>query len=145
VRALCRDAGPGPGVLKGNVDFMSPEQARGAAADRRTDLFALGLVMYYCAARAPLYRGRTLYDQLLAAAKGPGERERAFIAGLPPPLPEILPRMVAVDPAHRHDSAGELRAAIAAHTHDGRAQLASCLTRLFGTEIAEEQARLQAG
>ena len=46
------------GVVKGNVSFMSPEQARGLAVDGRADLFSLGLVIFYCLTGEILYRGR---------------------------------------------------------------------------------------
>ena len=47
------------GVVKGNVSFMSPEQARGLEVDARADLFSLGLVMYYCLTGEVLYQGAT--------------------------------------------------------------------------------------
>src|SRR5471030_1843567 len=60
------------GVVKGNVRFMSPEQARGIAVDSRGDLFSLGLVMYYAIAGEALYTGENSYELLLRAAQGPG-------------------------------------------------------------------------
>ena len=66
------------GVVKGNVSFMSPEQARGIDVDGRADLFSLGLVMFYCLTGEILYHGETTYELLVKAATGPGpERARA--------------------------------------------------------------------
>jgi serine/threonine protein kinase len=134
--------------IKGNVDFMSPEQARGLVVDPRSDLFSVGLVIYYCAARAPLYRPRgksnTVFDRLAQAAAGPGDEEWAFIAGLPPPLPQILPIVLAVDPRQRIQSARALRQLIAPHVTGGAAELAATIDRLFGPAIAEEKRRLAA-
>ena len=73
------------GVVKGNVSFMSPEQARGIGVDARADLFSLGLVIYYCLTGDVLYRGNTTYDLLVKAATGPGPDELARIAALPAP------------------------------------------------------------
>jgi eukaryotic-like serine/threonine-protein kinase len=131
--------------VKGNVDFMSPEQARGQAVDRRADLFSLGLVIYFCAARAPLYRGKSIYDRLAAAATGPGRAEDEFIAGLPPPLPDLLPTALAVDPRRRFQTAAEMRAAIAPFAEAGAAELGETLRRVFGDELADEGARLVRG
>ena len=64
------------GVVKGNVSFMSPEQARGIDIDGRADLFSLGLVIFYCLTGEILYRGETTYELLVKAATGPGA-ERA--------------------------------------------------------------------
>jgi serine/threonine protein kinase len=131
--------------VKGNVDFMSPEQARGLEVDRRADLFSLGLVISFCAARAPLYRGKSIYDRLAAAAAGPGRAEADFIAGLPPPLPDLLPRALAVDPRRRFQTAAEMRVAIAPYAEDGADELAETLRRVFGDELADEGARLVRG
>jgi eukaryotic-like serine/threonine-protein kinase len=133
----------GSETVKGNVDFMSPEQAQGFTVDHRADLFSVGLVIYFCAARAPLYRGKTLYDRLLAAASGPQERERDFIAGLPPPLPALLPGFLAINPAERFASAHLAREAIAPHCVGAPPELADAIRRLFGEELLREQARLE--
>jgi serine/threonine protein kinase len=135
--------------IKGNVEFMAPEQARGEVVDPRSDLFSVGLVMYYCAARGPLYRARgkaTMFDRLALAAAGPGEEEWAYIAGLPPPLPEILPRVLAVDHGKGFQSARALRHAIAPHLDPpaGAAELAATVQRLFGDAVAGEARRLAA-
>jgi eukaryotic-like serine/threonine-protein kinase len=139
------EAGEG---LRGNVDFMSPEQARGLVVDPRSDLFSVGLVVYYCAARAPLYRppirNSTVYDRLALAAAGPGDEERAFIAGLPPPLPDILPRVLTVDLERRVQSARALRLAISPFIGGGGAELATTVQRLFGGAIAAETNRVAA-
>jgi serine/threonine protein kinase len=132
----------GDGGVKGNVDFMSPEQARGQRVDRRGDLFCLGLVMYFCAARAPLYRGKTIYDRLVAAATGPGAHENDFVAGLPPPLADILPSALQVQPQRRFQTAAEMRAVLAPYADGGAAELAGVMQRLYSEDILTESDRM---
>jgi eukaryotic-like serine/threonine-protein kinase len=132
------------GTVKGNVDFMSPEQARGRAVDQRSDLFSVGLVLYHCLARAPLYQGESLYDRLSRAASGPGPDELARIATLPPPIPQLLGRALEIDPTRRFQTAGEFRAAVAAHVGGGESELTGIIGELFGHELQGELDRLAA-
>jgi hypothetical protein len=133
------------GTVRGNVGFMSPEQARGRAVDHRSDLFSTGLVLLYAATGEPTYPGDTFYDLLTSAAAGPGDAHRARIAALPPPLPAILTRALAIDPDERFQSSGEFSAAIAPHLEGGGAiELAGLIGTLFGDELRTEQERLAA-
>ncbi len=62
------------GVVKGNVTYMAPEQARGLDVDARADLYSLALVMFFCATGKPLYAADTTYGLLMKAGNGPGPR-----------------------------------------------------------------------
>lgn len=133
------------GTVRGNVGFMSPEQARGRAVDHRSDLFSTGLVMLYAATGEHTYPGDTFYDLLTAAAGGMGDEQKARIAALPAPLPAILTRALEVDPARRFQSSAEFSAAIAPHLSLGGAtELGARVATLFGEELRAEQERLAA-
>jgi len=131
------------GTVKGNVSFMSPEQARGRVVDHRSDLFSTGLVILYAVTGEPAYRGETFYELLNAAATGPTDEQRARIAALPEPLPGILSRALEVDPALRFQSAAEFSAAIAPFLiGTGQRDLTRRMLALFGNELRAEQVAL---
>jgi serine/threonine-protein kinase len=130
------------GHLKGNVDFMSPEQARGGLVDRRADLFSVGLVLYYAATGSPLYEGGTLYDRLSRAAAGPGAAEWDKIAALPAPLAEVLWRALALDPDERYQTATDFRSVVAPLMDGGDSELSAAVSRNFEAELRAEQERL---
>jgi serine/threonine-protein kinase len=144
VKAIQRVSQTDIGTVKGNVDYMSPEQARGRVVDRRSDIFSAGLVLYFSLMRTPLYQGDTLYDRLMRAALGPGEEDQQRIAALPAPLPEILRRALAIDPEERFQTAAEFAQALAPYTEGGQAEVASVVELLFGDELQLEQDRLAA-
>jgi eukaryotic-like serine/threonine-protein kinase len=132
------------GVVKGNVSFMSPEQARGIGIDARADLFSLGLVMFYCLTGEILYHGETTYELLVKAATGPGAAELARIAALPAPCADIVLRALQTDPTKRYQSATEFAAAVAPHVTSGAMDAAVLMTKLFADDFRAEEARFAA-
>jgi hypothetical protein len=132
------------GVVKGNVSFMSPEQARGTDVDARADLFSLGLVMYYCLTGEVLYRGNTTYELLVKAATGPGAEELERIAALPAPAAEIVRRALQIEPAARFQTAADFAAALAPLVAGGPAEVARLMKEVFSADFQQEEARFAA-
>jgi hypothetical protein len=97
------------GMVKGNVSFMSPEQARGETVDARTDIFAAGLVLYYCLTGHQIYRDEPTGNRLLRAAVGPATAQFNQIDLLPPDVARVLRRALASAPADRYQSAAEFQ------------------------------------
>jgi hypothetical protein len=129
------------GVVKGNVVFMSPEQARGQEVDARADLFSMGLVLYYCLAGEPLYRGTSSYEVLLHAATGPSLDDLTRLRALPEPAGTIIERALQVDPGARYQSAAEFLTAVAPHVGRGATALTEVMTRHFAEDLRREEAR----
>jgi len=132
------------GVVKGNVSFMSPEQARGINIDGRADLFSLGLVIYYCLTGSVLYHGETTYELLVKAATGPGAEELERIHALPAPCGEILTRALQSNPNQRFQTAAEFAAAIYPHIAGGAAASAAMMSTLFAEDFRAEESRFAA-
>jgi hypothetical protein len=131
------------GVVKGNVTFMSPEQARGINVDARADLFSLGLVLYYCLTGQVLYSGNTTYELLVKAATGPGDAEFNQLRALPDPCSALLLQALQGSPADRFQSAREFGEAINAHIGAGAAELAKLMNQLFADDFKSEEARFR--
>jgi hypothetical protein len=129
------------GVVKGNVVYMSPEQARGQEVDARADLFSLGLVLYGFLTGEPLYRGTVSYEVLLHAATGPNADDLARVRALPAPAATLIERALQVDPAARYQSASDFLAAVAPHVGGGGTALSEIMSRLFAEDLRREDAR----
>jgi serine/threonine-protein kinase len=128
------------GMVKGNANFMSPEQARGQPVDARSDLFSLATVMFYCLTGQLLYGGENDLDVLYKAARGPTDEDLARIAALPDPAASILAKALALDPNERFQSASEFADQLAAFIGGGKARAASLVQLLFGEELRKQAA-----
>ncbi len=96
------------GVIAGTAAYMSPEQARGMAIDKRTDIWAFGCVLYEMLARRPAFSGDTSSDIIARIL----EREPDWIAlpaGVPPDIRRLLQRCLEKDPRRRLRDIGDAR------------------------------------
>lgn len=122
--------------IKGNPAFMAPEQARGMPVDARSDLFSVGLVMYYALTGQMLYRVGNAGETLFQAATGPTREHLDAILTLPQPAARIIVRALGTDPAERFRSAEEFAAAVAPEVRAGAcAHAGNLMQSLFAYEF----------
>jgi tetratricopeptide (TPR) repeat protein/predicted Ser/Thr protein kinase len=101
-----------PGTVVGTVPYMSPEQARGANVDARSDLFSTGLVLYECLTGVPPFPGsgnREVLNQILTANPMPPSSR---VPELPRTWDRIIARALQKDRDQRYQSAHEMLAAL---------------------------------
>jgi Protein kinase domain len=135
-----RQAQTQAGLVKGNANFMSPEQARGQTVDARSDLFSLGMVLYYCLTGCLFYSGDNDLDVLYRAACGPSEQDLAALDQLPGPAGAILRKALAFKPDDRFQTAEEFAAALTPYAVGMKPEAAKLMEQLFGSELTKEAA-----
>jgi Tol biopolymer transport system component len=99
------------GVILGTAAYMSPEQARGKAVDRRTDIWSLGCVLYECLAGRQLFEGETVSD-LIAKILQSEPDWGALPASTPERARALLRRCLTKDARERLRDMGEVRIAL---------------------------------
>jgi len=96
------------GAILGTPAYMAPEQARGEKVDARADLYSFGVVLYRLATgRLPL-RGTDTISMLMALASEQPQPVQELAPDLPPPLAELIMRLLAKDRNQRPASAREV-------------------------------------
>lgn len=98
------------GTLAGTLAYMAPEQLRGRPADERSDIWALGVVLYEMLAGTRPFRGDTGYELSAAILNEPAP---ALPGTVPPALAAVVGRCLARDPDGRFQRADEVRTALA--------------------------------
>jgi serine/threonine-protein kinase len=93
------------GLILGTAAYMSPEQARGKAVDKRTDIWAFGCVLYEMLTGKRIFDGEEVSDTLAAVLRGDPEWA-ALPSTVPPGVAAMLRRCLEKDPRRRlHDIA----------------------------------------
>ena len=96
------------GVILGTAAYMSPEQARGKAVDKRTDLWAFGCVLYEMLSGKHAFDGEDI-TEILAAVVKTEPNWRALPATTPQKISDLLRRCLQKDKVQRMQSAGDAR------------------------------------
>ncbi|AFE09864.1 serine/threonine protein kinase [Corallococcus coralloides DSM 2259] len=102
-----------PGVLKGKFAYMSPEQARGESVDVRTDVFALGVVLWELLTGGRLFQGDSEIAVLRAVQESTIVPPARLNPDVPPDLDAAICRALERDLSKRFQTAGELERALA--------------------------------
>jgi serine/threonine protein kinase len=100
------------GVLKGKVAYMSPEQCKGKLVDRRSDVYALGIVLYELVTARRLFKGESDFMTMSAIVNGKIPRPSTRRSDVTPELEGIMMAALAKEPGDRYQSAHELRLAL---------------------------------
>ncbi len=103
-----------PAALSGTPLFLAPERLAGGPADRATDLYALGVLLWWALAGAPPFASRSLAELEHEAARGPSRRLADVRPDAPIELTSAIEQAMAPDPSRRLASGEALLAALAA-------------------------------
>lgn len=143
-KALGRAMASTTDALKGKVGYMSPEQLRFEPLDHRSDLFALGVVLYELLAAERLYAGRDVPTVARAILNGPPPDLGEQRPDVPPALEELLLDLLARSPLDRPADAADVArrlGAIGRRLEDeAQLELATLMRQNFGERRAELQA-----
>ena len=94
----------GVGQVVGSTDYLAPEQIDAGPVDARTDVYALGAVLYHCLAGAPPFARESDVQVLFAHLQQPPPPLSAIRPDLPAALGDAVARALAKDPHARHPS-----------------------------------------
>ncbi|HEY2406538.1 MAG TPA: serine/threonine-protein kinase [Polyangiaceae bacterium] len=98
----------------GSPQYMSPEQMRGLPVDARTDIWALGAVMFECVTGQPLFPGATVFEISAQVLRSPLPDLRARWPELPDTFLRIIERCLQREPSDRFQNVAELAHALEA-------------------------------
>jgi len=134
------------GMIKGKYSYMSPEQVRGDVLDRRSDVFALGIVSYEAVTGARLFKRASDYLVAKAILEEPIPRADEARPGVPKPVADAIARALDRDIQQRHPTARALGAALAEAVRDiggpmTPTEIAAEVERRFDAELGVQRAR----
>jgi len=136
VKAVSKSSHTRMGALKGKLQYMSPEQAWGRSVDARSDIFAVGILLFEMLTGRRLFRGESEMEVLEVVrecrVQAPGEVDPSVSRD----VDAIVLKALSKDPEERYQSAGELarrleEALVSMRPSPGQPELADYMGELF--------------
>jgi chaperonin cofactor prefoldin len=97
-------------TVQGSPPYLAPEQARGGRSDRRSDIYALGCVLFEMLAGRPPFEGDSSSAVIMQHIDSPVPRLSVLRSDIPGDLETIVERALAKEPAERYESPAAMRA-----------------------------------
>jgi serine/threonine protein kinase len=147
-KATSRNSRTMAGVLKGKFGYMSPEQVRGLPLDRRSDIFALGTMLYECLTGDRLFQGETDFSTLEKVRNVDIRPPREINPNIPQAVEAVILKALAKDVDERYQWCSEMLADLQAFLMSQDVvftakSLSSWLKEVFATEIDRERQQLE--
>lgn len=134
--------------IKGKFGYMSPEQASAGAVDRRSDVFALGIVLFELTTGERLFRGDDPAQTLALVKSGRIPSAKEVYPQCPDKLAAIIQRALARNVNARYQTAAELRDALEQYLKDERimvphAGVGQLVKRVLGARVEQQRQALR--
>jgi len=97
-----------PGIIKGKFSYLSPEAAMGGDVDLRTDIFAVGIILWELLSGQRLFLGETDFQTVKKVQQAVVPPASTINKKVPPELDRILAKALAREPATRYQTARDL-------------------------------------
>ena len=136
------------GQLKGKVPYMSPEQAAGEEIDWRSDIFAVGVMLFELTTGKRLFKGQSEYETLKLICERDYPLPTEVRAGYPPALEAIVMKALAKNRNERYQTAREMQSDLEAFVRDERlpvsnVSLSRWMQSLFQDKLVIQKEALQ--
>ena len=136
------------GILKGKFGYMSPEQVRGLPIDKRSDIFAVGIVLYELLTGERLFVGETDFSTLEKVRNVEIVPPSSYNNKIPQELERLMMKALARDPEDRYSNAIDLHDDLQSFLYSigefySRKDLAGWMKKTFAAEIEEDNAKIE--
>jgi serine/threonine protein kinase len=136
------------GILKGKFGYMSPEQVRGMPIDRRSDIFAVGVLLYEMLTGEKLFVGESDFSTLEKVRNADVPLPREFNPNIPPGLEKVVLKALAREPEERYQWASDLaedlmRFLLAGDAIYSSKHLSSYMKEAFAEDMLREAEKME--
>lgn len=138
------------GTLKGKLAYMPPEQAKGGAIDQRTDIFAMGVVLWEALAGRRLFKGETELETINRLLFEPIPTLRSREPLVPEAVEQVIMRALDRDPLKRFTTSADFADALERACQQSGfpvatvRETAACVQQIIGNEIQQQRAAVRA-
>ncbi|GEN09354.1 Serine/threonine protein kinase [Myxococcus fulvus] len=136
------------GILKGKFGYMSPEQVRGMPIDRRSDIFAVGVLLYEMLTGEKLFVGESDFSTLEKVRNADVPLPREFNPNIPPGLEKVVLKALAREPEERYQWGSDLaedlmRFLLAGDAIYSSKHLSSYMKEAFAEDMLREAEKME--